>query len=424
MTTPEHDNGLKPAPGPEGERTVPSVNRPKAGNNRLMQGVLIAVAAIVAVGMLYLYLPHHKAGQGAPNSSGVQVKNDKGRIDTDIPQIDVDKLEALRAAALAKNAPPPPPAVLTTLTKDQLNAPPPPGSNVNGGEAQAQAERDKKAAEDQLARRQRSPLLAFGGSANQEGGSAPAARPGAAQGPMTPEQMAAILTAQTRQGQATQAPPKSELDTKLTATKLTAVSAAQLGNRDLVITEGTFLDATLETALDSTVPGFTKCILTRDIYSDSGRVVLLERGTKLVGQYSGGIKQGEARIFALWTRAETPRGVVINLGSPGTDGLGAAGVPGFVDTHFWARFGGALLVSVVNDAFTVLASSQGAGVQGTSNTQGTTKDAASIAMENSINIPPTLYKNQGDKINIIVARDLDFSSVYGLRLSKDAGNGG
>lgn len=241
---------------------------------------------------------------------------------------------------------------------------------------------------------------------------------------MTPEQMAAILTAQTRQGQATQAPPKSELDTKLTATKLTAVSAAQLGNRDLVITEGTFLDATLETALDSTVPGFTKCILTRDIYSDSGRVVLLERGTKLVGQYSGGIKQGEARIFALWTRAETPRGVVINLGSPGTDGLGAAGVPGFVDTHFWARFGGALLVSVVNDAFTVLASSQGAGVQGTSNTQGTTKDAASIAMENSINIPPTLYKNQGDKINIIVARDLDFSSVYGLRLSKDAGNGG
>ena len=85
---------------------------------------------------------------------------------------------------------------------------------------------------------------------------------------------------------------------------------------------------------------------------------------------------------------------------------------------------GALLVSVVNDAFTVLASSQGAGVQSTSNTQGTTKDAAGIALENSINIPPTLYKNQGDKINIIVARDLDFSTVYGLRLSKDSGNGG
>ena len=37
------------------------------------------------------------------------------------------------------------------------------------------------------------------------------------------------------------------------------------------------------------------------------------------------------------------------------------------------------------------------------------------ALEQSINIPPTLNKNHGELVNIFVARDVDFSSVYQLR---------
>ena len=37
---------------------------------------------------------------------------------------------------------------------------------------------------------------------------------------------------------------------------------------------------------------------------------------------------------------------------------------------------------------------------------------ATEALKNSINIPPTGYINQGSRINIIVARDVDFGSVY------------
>ncbi|MGF7625220.1 hypothetical protein AAGM73_26165, partial [Klebsiella pneumoniae] len=43
-------------------------------------------------------------------------------------------------------------------------------------------------------------------------------------------------------------------------------------------------------------------------------------------------------------------------------------------------------------------------------------DIAREAFANSVNIPPTLYKNQGEIITLIVGQDLDFSSIYKLKM--------
>jgi len=45
------------------------------------------------------------------------------------------------------------------------------------------------------------------------------------------------------------------------------------------------------------------------------------------------------------------------------------------------------------------------------------RGAAAEAIRNTINIPPVLRKNQGEEVSIFVARDLDLSGVYDVRLT-------
>ncbi|MBE0437532.1 MAG: type IV secretion system protein VirB10, partial [Methylomicrobium sp.] len=212
-------------------------------------------------------------------------------------------------------------------------------------------------------------------------------------------------------------PEPGALTGMLTATQTQTRSAGHLGNRNFMLAKGSFIDCALQTKLVSTVPGMTACVVTRNIYSDNGKVLLIERGSTISGEYKSNIRQGQRRIYVLWSRIKTPNGVIINLDSPGTDALGAAGVPGWVENHFWERFGAALMLSLVDD-IARFASYQGSGSGSDrntinfSNTGVATQNMAAEALKGTINIPPTLYKNQGEQVGVYIARDLDFSSVY------------
>jgi type IV secretion system protein VirB10 len=226
----------------------------------------------------------------------------------------------------------------------------------------------------------------------------------------------------------------SPLAARLKPTVLDGEKATVMQNPDMVITEGTIIPCTLQTAINSELPSLVTCVVPIDVRGATGNVVLLDAGTKIVGQLQNGLLQGQNRVFVDWTRAETPDHVIVALDSPGTDELGRGGLPGAVNNHFWDRFGGALMLTLVQgglDAATIEAAGNG-GSNSTSNqaalgfvyaAQSNGQSVANTALENTINIPPTLTKNQGETVALIVAHDLDFSGVYSLQVN-NAGTGG
>jgi type IV secretion system protein VirB10 len=208
------------------------------------------------------------------------------------------------------------------------------------------------------------------------------------------------------------------LNALLTPAVTPAVSAQVLPTQRFLIPKGAFIDCTLETAIDSTLPGMTTCITATDTFGADGKIVLLERGTKLVGETRGEVEPGQARLFVLWTEARTPSGVMVPLASPSTDALGRSGLTGAVNRHFWQRFGAAMLVSVIDGGVqaAALASEKNSGAVILS--PSTSSDIIEDVLRGTINIPPTITVPQGSRIEVLVARDLDFRPVYELRMLK------
>jgi type IV secretion system protein VirB10 len=253
--------------------------------------------------------------------------------------------------------------------------------------------------------------------------------PGAAASPpgKSPEELAlerqlngAVFAAAGTGGAAAPAPvtstepaESSGLASLLRPTVTTAVQAEMLPTQRLLLPKGAFIDCTLETAIDSTLPGMTTCVMASDTFGVDGQVVLLERGTKLVGETRGQVQQGSARVFVVWDEARTPSGVVVPLASPGTDEIGRSGLSGSVDRHFWERFGAALLVSVVDGGIQAAVQSNRGGGAVIVNPSAS-QDVMTEVLKSTINIPPTVVKRQGERIQVLVARDLDFRSVYQL----------
>jgi type IV secretion system protein VirB10 len=213
------------------------------------------------------------------------------------------------------------------------------------------------------------------------------------------------------------AQPNNTLAALLKPTLAPAARARLLPTRRLLLPKGAFIDCTLETAIDSTLPGMTTCITATDTFGADGKVVLLERGTKLFGETRGQVRHGSSRLFVLWTEARTPTGVVVPLDSPGADELGRSGLPGSVNRHFFERFGAAILISMIDGAVQSVAQSGGNNGGTVIYNPTSSRDLMTEILKDTANIPPTVTKPQGDRIQILVARDLDFRSVYELRSS-------
>jgi type IV secretion system protein VirB10 len=188
--------------------------------------------------------------------------------------------------------------------------------------------------------------------------------------------------------------------------------AVTMRNVRAVAPQGTIIPAVLETAIDSDLPGFSRAIVSRDVLSFDGKAVLIPRSSRLIGEYKSAVAMGQTRAFVIWTRVIRPDGVSIQIGSPGTDQLGRGGLAGDVNNHFFRRFSGSILLSVLNAG--VAAVGQTPTTQISIGSPSAAAGVASTALQGDA-IPPTIKVRQGEAINIFVARDLDFAGVEPLK---------
>ena len=200
----------------------------------------------------------------------------------------------------------------------------------------------------------------------------------------------------------------------LQGTVFTPRVASQRGDKTLLLTRGTTIPCVLVTKIVTDHAGITKCQATKDVWSANGKTVLIERGSIFMGEQTAAMLQGEARVAVRWTQLETPKGVLVQIDSPSVGKLGAAGNEAWVNHHFWKRFGGSVMISLIGDLSAGLGkrlSKRQADVTFEQSNENA-KSMAEEALRNSINIPPTGTINQGALLNIMVARDVDFKNVY------------
>lgn len=182
-------------------------------------------------------------------------------------------------------------------------------------------------------------------------------------------------------------------------------------SREFLLMRGTNIACTLLPRIVTSYPSQPRCLVNEDIYSPEG-VVLIERGSIAMGEQRTAMKAGVAKVFIAWADIETQEGVSINIDSMGADQLGGAGLDAWVDNHYGQRFGGAILLSFIDDFFEIIANKASKTEYNFEASSDNASSMAQIVLENTINIEPTGYVMPAQQINIIVARDVDFSHIY------------
>ena len=188
------------------------------------------------------------------------------------------------------------------------------------------------------------------------------------------------------------------------------VTQAQvIANPSNTVIQGTMIQAVMETALDSSLPGQTRAIISEDVFSHDGTRLLIPRGSRLIGRYRSGLEIAQRRVTIAWDRIILPTDQTIQISSFGGDQLGRSGANGFVDTRFGARFGSAALISIISAAPSVAASevNDDATADVLEDVGDDLADATDSVIGEYLSIGPVIHVDQGARVTVMVDRDLE-----------------
>ncbi len=221
---------------------------------------------------------------------------------------------------------------------------------------------------------------------------------------------------------------KSKEEEKEKDDKPAIAKARKVGDTTKMIAQGKVIDAILESAINTDLPGPIRAIVSRDIYSESARNILIPKGSRLVGGYNADVKRGQGRVYIKWDRLIRPDAVDIKIDSPATDLLGRVGLKGDVDGKYFEIISNSILFSSFSVLFAIAAETAtgSQGVQQTTNVSGSTTTSgkpSDFAIQDAvtsfgstikglgsdlIQTKPTITIDQGTPIKVFVNKDLIF----------------
>lgn len=120
------------------------------------------------------------------------------------------------------------------------------------------------------------------------------------------------------------------------------------GDMAFVLGRGKIIEAVLETAINSDLGGEVRAIISRDVFSEREKIILIPKGSKIFGAYTTGIDGAYGRIAIIWNRIDLSNGYTITLDAIAVDNLGRKGEQGRVDNKYKERLTNAVLLSAFN----------------------------------------------------------------------------
>lgn len=179
------------------------------------------------------------------------------------------------------------------------------------------------------------------------------------------------------------------------------------------IWQGTMIEATLTSELNTDLPGEITARVAKNVYSSQdGRFLLIPQNSILYGTYNSSISYAQNRVQVGWHTLIRPDGFKINLGNMNaTDPKGASGLKGFVNDHPFAylkAIGLMSVFSIVNSEFqNSMGNTDNEYVQNIiANTQQVTNELGEKLIDRAMNVQPTIKIKAGTKINIVANQTL------------------
>jgi type IV secretion system protein VirB10 len=207
-----------------------------------------------------------------------------------------------------------------------------------------------------------------------------------------------------------------------------AVVTTKTADLSRAINQGKIINAILETAINTDVQTQVRAIVSRDIYSQLGKNILIPKGSRIIGAFQMATGVGVSRIGINWTRIIRTDGLNISITSNTADNLGRGGVEGELDNKYTQVMKNAFLSSMITIASaaivdkvtdTVSTTTTSTGLTGTTTSSTTNATNQSIIdaaksftdemksmVDNLKTEKPTIRISQGTKINIVVNKDL------------------